>query len=372
MVAKAKKSRGSTSKTKTPAKRTVKRVPLSWQQRTKNWFVGVAHGIAQSNRQFLARRPHRSFRLTRRRDYIRSLSVEGYILFTLYVNRTIRQHWRMFGAMVVIYGFIMVVLGAITGQDTYNAIDALLRDSTNDLFGKGIGQIGQAGVVALSAFASSSGSLTPDQRVYLIISLMFAWLATVWLLREILLGRKPNLRDGLYNSGAPVLAMVGVILVLIVQLLPIGLVALAYAALSSFGAINGGFGSLLFWLIATVIATIVLYWVTSTVIALVVVTLPGMYPLRAIRLAGDLVVGRRLRIMLRLLWGLALILVTWAVILIIAILIDNWIGLLWSGVTAVPIVPYIGALLTAFGVVWYAAYVYLFYRKIVDDHAKPV
>ena len=371
MVAKAKKSRGNISKTKVPSKRTVTLVSLSWQQHTKAWFMSICSRVIRANHRFLARRPHRSFRLTRRRDYVRSLSVEGYIIFTLYVNRTLRQHWRMFGAMIAIYAFIMIALGAITGQDTYNAIDALLRSSTNDLFGQGVGQIGQAGVVALSAFASSSSSLTPDQHVYLVISLIFAWLATVWLLREILLGRKPKLRDGLYNSGAPVLSTIGVIIVFIVQLLPIGFVVLAYAALSSFGAISGGFGSMLFWLIATTISTLVLYWVTSTVIALVVVTLPGMYPLRAVKLAGDLVVGRRLRIMLRLLWGLALVLLTWAIILIFAILIDNWISLLWPSVTAIPIVPYVGALLTAYGVVWYAAYVYLFYRKIVDDHAKP-
>lgn len=89
------------------------------------------------------------------------------------------------------------------------------------------------------------------------------------------------------------------------------------------------------------------------------------------KLAGDLVVGRRLRIMLRLLWGLVTILLTWTIIIILAILIDNWVSLFWPGVTAIPVVPYTGALLTAYAVVWYATYVYLFYRKIVDDHAKP-
>ena len=277
----------------------------------------------------------------------------------------------MFGLMIVIYAFIMVALGAITSQDTYASIDALLRSSSDDIFGKGIGQIGQAGVIALSAFASSAGNLAPDQHVYLVLSLIFAWLATVWLLREILLGRKPRLRDGLYNSGAPVLATIGVIIVLIIQLLPIGVVALAYAALSSLGILDGGFGGMIFWLTVAVIVTLVLYWITSTIIALVVVTLPGMYPLRAIKLSGDLVVGRRLRVMLRLLWGLVLAVLTWAAVLILAILIDNWIGLFWPAINSIPIVPYIGALVTAYGVVWYAAYAYLFYRKIVDDHAKP-
>jgi len=139
--------------------------------------------------------------------------------------------------------------------------------------------------------------------------LLFAWLATVWLLREILAGRKPKLRDGLYNSGAPILSTIGVGLVLLIQLLPIGIVALVYAALSAVGLVAGGFGAMLFWMIAAVIATLVLYWATSTIIALVVVTIPGMYPLRAVRLSSDLVVGRRLRVFYRLLWGLVAVLV---------------------------------------------------------------
>jgi len=193
----------------------------------------------------------------------------------------------------------------------------------------------------------------------------------VWLLREIMLGRKPKLRDGLYNSGAPLLSTLGVVIVLVVQLLPIGLVVLAYAALSSVGLIGDGFGSMLFWLIAATIAALVLYWITSTIIALIVVTLPGVYPLRAVKLSGDLVVGRRLRVMYRLLWGLVAIALTWIAILIVTILLDNLLKILLPGIAWLPIVPYVGALVTAYAVVWYATYTYLFYRKIVDDDAKP-
>jgi len=366
MVAKATKSRGSSTK-----KATSKPAPRVWYRRVGGWFVHIWMRIVERNRRFLARRPHRSFRLTRRRDYVRSLKIEGYIAFTLYVNRLFRQHWKMFGLMVLIYAFIMGLLGAITSQDTYSSIDSLLQDSTKDLFGKGIGQLGQAGLIALSAFASASGNLQPAQSVYMVITLIFAWLATVWLLREILLGRKPKLRDGLYNSGAPVLSLMCVVVVLVVQLIPIGLIVLVYAALSSIGLVSGGFGSMLFWLIAIVIATMVLYWITSTIIALVVVTLPGVYPFHALKLSGDLVVGRRLRIMLRLLWGLLIAVLTWAVVLIVAILLDNWVKLLLPAIKDLPFVPYIGALTVAFAVVWYASYVYLFYRRVVDDHAKP-
>lgn len=368
MAVNAKKTRG-TAKKKTTKQAT--KPPLLWYQYIGNWFLRLWQWVVRKNQAFLARRPHRSFQLTRRRDSNRSLKIEGYVAFTLYVNRIFRKYWQMFGLLVLIYALIMAILGAITTQDTYDSIDALLRGAAGDFFGKGIGQIGEAGLVALSAFASSAGNLRPDEHVYLILSLILAWLSTVWLLREIMLGRKPKLRDGLYNSGAPLLSTLGVIIVLVVQLLPIGLVVLAYAALSSVGFIEDGFGSMLFWLIAAIITALVLYWITSTIIALIVVTLPGMYPLRAVKLSGDLVVGRRLRVMYRLLWGFVAVALTWTGVLIITILIDNWLKMLLPGIAWVPIVPYVGALTTAYAVVWYAAYAYLFYRKIVDDNAKP-
>ncbi len=368
MAANVKKTRGIAKKK--PTKQAVK-PSLLWYQYIGSWFVSIWQWTVRKNQAFLVRRPHRSFRLTRRRDSNRSLNIEGYVAFTLYVNRTFRQHWQMFGLLVFIYALIMALLGAITTQDTYNSIDALLRGAAGDFFGKGIGQIGEAGLVVLSAFASSAGNLQPDQHVYLVLSLILAWLSTVWLLREIMLGRKPKLRDGLYNSGAPLLSTLGVVLVLVVQLLPIGLVVLAYAALSAAGVISDGFGSMLFWLIAATIAAVVLYWITSTIIALIVVTLPGVYPLRAVKLSGDLVVGRRLRVMYRLLWGVVAVIVTWIGVLIITILVDNWLKMLLPGIAWLPVVPYVGALVTAYAVVWYAMYAYLFYRKIVDDDAKP-
>ena len=369
MAANAKKTRGTTKKKST--KQASAAAPLFWYQRVGSWLVSLWRSMARKNQAFLARRPHRSFRLTRRRDSARSLTIEGYVAFTLYVNRMFRQHWHMFGLLVLIYAFIMIVLGAITTQDTYDSIDALLRGASGDFFGKGIGQIGQAGLIALSAFATSAGNLQPDEHVYLILGLIMAWLATVWLLREIMLGRKPKLRDGLYNSGAPLLSTLGVVIVLVVQLLPVGLVVLAYAALSSIGVIDNGFGSMLFWLIAATIIALVLYWITSTIIALIVVTLPGVYPLRAVKLSGDLVVGRRLRVMYRLLWGLLAVGFTWVGVLVAVILIDNWLKMLLPGIAWVPIVPYVGALMTSYVVVWYATYAYLFYRKVVDDDAKP-
>jgi hypothetical protein len=162
-----------------------------------------------------------------------------------------------------------------------------------------------------------------------------------------------------------------VLFVMIVQLLPIGLVALAYAGLVSVGILDGGFASMLFWIFAGVVSLMVLYWITSTFIALVIVTLPGMYPLHALKLSSDIVIGRRLRILYRLLWGLMTMLLAWLCVMVPVILLDTLVKSAWTAVADAPFVPLVAAVMSAFTVVWFSAYVYLLYRRIVDDDAKP-
>lgn len=356
---------------KTAKRATAKKKQLSPLEKIKAWLLAAGRRINACHKNFLARRPHRSFRLTRRRDYARSLTIPGYIAFTIYVNRTVRAHWKLFLPLALLYAFITIALGAIASQDVYATMSGLLSGAGEQLFDGGWSQLGQAGLIALSTFASSGSTISADQGIYLGLSLLFVWLATVWLLREILVGRKPKLRDGLYNSGAPILSTVGVLLVIVVQLLPVGIVMLIYAGLSAIGLIGGGFGAMLFWMFAAVVVALVLYWVTSTIIALVVVTIPGMYPLRAVRLAGDLVVGRRLRILLRLLWGAAATLISWALVLVGSVFIDNLVKTSFPDAADFSAVPYIVAIVSSLAIVWFAAYVYLFYRKVVDDDAKP-
>jgi hypothetical protein len=293
----------------------------------------------------------------------------GYIAFTTQVNRVLTAHKRTFLLLVAAYAAIMLVLGGVTSQEVYTQISNLLTESSGQLFSGGADQIGQAGLLLISTFATGPGALTADQQIYLSFALLLAWLSTVWLHREYMLGRSPRLRDGLYNSGAPVISTLALVLILIAQLLPVGIVALIYASLQSVGLIDGGFGAMMFWLFALAVIALVLYWVTSTIIGLVVVTLPGMYPLKALKASSDLVVGRRLRVLYRLLWGACMVAIAWLVIFIPLILIDTAIKNAWTQLANLPILPVIAALVSAASLVWFASYVYILYRKVVDDDA---
>ncbi|MEO5949274.1 MAG: hypothetical protein ABIP74_02635 [Candidatus Saccharimonas sp.] len=334
-------------------------------------FRDYITGLDIRRRAFLSRRPHRSFRRTVRRDYSRSLNLPGYHAFTLQVLKELKVHRRTLGLLVIFYALLMILLGGITNQENYTQINQLLEQSSSTLTEGGLDKVGQAGLLLVATFASGPSNLSADQQVYLALILIFVWLSIVWMLREYKLGRKPKLRDGLYNSGAPFISTLLVVLVMICQLLPLGIVALVYAALTSVGIISSGFGSMLFWVVASLIACLVLYWITSTFIGLVVVTLPGMYPMRALKASSDIVVGRRLRIMYRMLWALGTVLLSWLLVMIPLVLLTSWLTSLLPWMSNIAIMPYAVALMTSLTIVWMASYIYILYRKVVDDGVSP-
>lgn len=337
---------------------------LDWL--TEKWYLARYRNV-----RFLQRRPHRSFRRTRRRDYRRSLRLPGYIAFTHYVNRVLWNNKGLFLSMIILYALIIIFLGIITSQSTYDSIGKLVSESLGKIFDGGVGPLLNAGMLTFSSLAIDTTSLRAEQGVMLALLVLMTWLTAVWLLREILLGLKPKLRDGLYNATAPLISTSVVLLILLIQLSPVGIMALAYSALVSVHILTEGFGMMLFGLLAASVLTLVLYWVTSTIIALVVVALPGMYPLRAIQAASDLVVGRRLRIMLRIVWAFVYSSAIWCVVMVSLVLLERGLSSKLKWLESVPIVPFAGAFMMALLFVWLAAYIYLLYRKVVADDAKP-
>lgn len=351
---------------KTTKKRTVK---LSFLASVSQKIRVVYGAVVGRARAFMKRRPHRSFRRTERRDYVRSLKLPGYWAFTNEVRRILWHRKWTYLMVVVLYAALAAILVGAASQEVYTQLSQTVRETSGDIFKGNWGNLGQAALlVATGAIGAYNDPLNQNQEVTSIVIVLIIWLTTVWLLRSQLAGNKPKLRDGLYNAGAPMLSTLLVMVVFIVQLLP---VALAFIVFSTGIIADGGVEAMLFWIAAALLMTLSLYWVTSTFIALIVVTLPGMYPLKALRAAGDLVIGRRGRILLRVVWLLLTVIVTWGVIMIPLIIFDTWLKGAWPAASGFPIIPPALLVLSSFTIVWMASYVYLLYRKIVDDDAKP-
>ncbi|MFZ1249952.1 MAG: hypothetical protein WAR37_00670 [Candidatus Microsaccharimonas sp.] len=333
----------------------------------QSWLKQAYQSLRTKNKAYLERRPHRSFRRTRRRDYARPIELPGYIPFTHSVNITLLKYKKIFLPLIVVYTVLYVLLVGMQSQETYSTLTDTLQQTGGDIFEGNWGTLGKAGVLFLTVASSgASEPATEAQQIFSVLILLLVWLSTVWLLRNVLAGHKVKLRDGIYNSGAPLFSTLIITLIIAVQLIPVALALIGYSAAQASGLLDSGVAAMLFWIAAALLAILSLYWITSSLFAMVIVTLPGMYPFRAIQTAGDLVIGRRVTILLRWLWMSLVLLVAWALLLIPTILFDTWLKSVWPAIDWLPLVPFVAVLLSAITAVWVSAYVYLLYRKVVD------
>lgn len=323
-------------------------------------------------KDFLSRRPHRSFRQTKRRDYARSLKLPGYWGFATYVFRVLCDNKKSILIIGALYIIASVVLLGIGSQENFTQLREALSDASQEAVKGDWSQFGQTTVLALSIVA---GAVSPDlneaQQIYAVLLGLLMWLVIVWLLRQRLAGNQVRVRDALYNAGAPIVPMVAIFLVILLQLIPIALAVIAYTAAQTSGLLAHGVEAMLFWCTAAGLAAISLYWITGSVLALIVVTVPGLYPMRALRLAGDMAIGRRLRILYRLAWMIFLVIVAGIAVIVPMIMLDSGIKQLWPAIEWVPTIPIVISVWGAASLVWGSAYTYLLYRGIVDDDAEP-
>lgn len=356
-----------------PRKTSVRKSSRKPKAVTQKWYQGLITRPIRQLRGFLVRRPHRSLRRTRRRDYVRTLKMPGYISFTRHVAMMLWRYRGTFLLLAVIYALLNALLVGLGSQDTYTQLANTLKETGGSLFSGGFGQIGQSSLLLVASIGGglNDPNTTDAQKIFGFLLALMLWLTVVWLLRAYLAGNHPRLRDGLYNSSSPLLSMLMVAIVGVVQLIPIAIAVVGFTAASAYGLFDGGLPAMLFWITATLLTCLSLYWITSTFIAMIVVTLPGMYPWHAVKTAGDLVIGRRVRILLRLLWMALTIVIAWAIVMIPIVLFANWLTNIWKQIAWLPIVPFSLLVMSTLTLIWVSGYVYLLYRRIVDDEAKP-
>lgn len=324
--------------------------------------------ITAANRKakaFLTRRPHRSFRLTRRRDIPTYTQLPGYWSLTLSVLKTIKKYIGAFAVFFAIYVLLLTVFVGIVQQDQYRSLTDAFQSLGSDIVGGKVDEATQTLVLFGTAITGGfTEPLTEVQQLYVIFISLFAWLSVIWFLRHQLAGKTVKVRDALYNSGAPFIVLLLISLVISIQLLPAAIGILIYTAADASGFLQGGVEAMMFASAALLLAVLSLYWLSSSIFALLLATIPGTYPFQAIRIAGDLVIGRRLTLMLRLIWLAFVILLLWTIILIPIILISGWINISW-----LPLVPVTMQLLTAASVIFASSYVFVLYRRMINEPA---
>jgi hypothetical protein len=84
-----------------------------------------------------------------------------------------------------------------------------------------------------------------------------------------------------------------------------------------------------------------------------------------------LVIGRRTRLLYRVVWLLVSIVVLWAIIMLPVILVDHFLKSWIPALSWIPIVPLAIAIVSSGAIVWASSYLFLLYRRVVEDDASP-
>lgn len=329
----------------------------------KNNFWG---NLKKKQDNLLSRRSHRSFKLTKRRDYQVKLPMPGYVVFTGEVFKIIGKNKKIFLYLILVSIALALFSSSIMAQGRYLEIVALLRESVENTYGELLTLMGETGSILISIFFNIFSGDGETQNPYILIIGVLIWLTTVWIIRNIMAGKKVTLREALYNSGAPIISSILVILVGALQTVPAVLAIGIFYIANQSGVMDHGAVAMAASISLFGMAMLSFYWLTSTFMALVIVTLPNMYPMRAIKLAGDLVSGIRLRILYRILWAILVLAFFWAIILGLSVSLDILLRMWFEWFMSVPFIPVMVMVMVIVSVVFLCVYIYMLYLKIVE------
>ncbi len=315
---------------------------------------------------------HKSFKRSYREDYVRETQTPGLLSHAILTFQTIFKHWRTFLPLIAIMVVMYIILVGMLSEDLYQQFQDSINESSAELAGGQIGNFAKAGLLLLSTITTGglSTGMSEVQMVFMVILFLVMWLVTIYLLRHFMAGGKPKLRDGLYNALSPLISTLLVFVVIFIQLIPLMLVVITYSAAVMTDFLSTPFYALVYFIFAALMILISLYLLSSSLIALVAVTSPGMYPMRALFSASDLMAGRRTRMVIRVMYLLIVIAFIYFVVMTPIILLDMWLKSMWEWLYGVPIVPFCLLCVTCFIFIYATTYIYKYYRWLIEYREK--
>jgi hypothetical protein len=331
-----------TKKPAKPKQAPKKQIPAATSA-TSNSNAGETRHLKAPKRKFYKRQDKR-FRARPKLPSVFTLTNRSW--------RLLRDHWKVIGGIMLLYGFVNLVLvrGLSGGLDV-----AQLRDETSSLFHGFSGHIASSFTIFGLLLTSSNNAVSATSSSYQTFLLLIVSLAVVWSYRQLLAGKSIRVRDGFYLGMQPLIPVILVLMVVSLQLLPFLLAVWVYVSL-----INGQIAITPIEQAGTVIVALLLtawsaYMFCSSLFALYIAALPGMTPLRALRSARELVRYRRWPLIRKLLFlPLVLLLICAAVMLPV--------------ITIVPVIAqWVFFVLGTLAVAAIHAYLYTLYRELIRE-----
>lgn len=314
---------------------------------------------------------HHSFKRSYREDYHRELEAPGLVQHAMTTLKIIFKNWKLFLPLLLMIVALNIAFVGLMSEETYKTFQDTLKESYSSLEQGEIGRVAEAGLLLVSTV--TTGGLTRGmnevQQVFFIIFVAITWLITIYFLRHLLAGNKPKFRDGVYNALAPLLSSLLMIALIFIHLIPIFVFVIVYSAAVQTGFLETPLYAFVFWLFSVLLILLSCYLLPVSITSLVAVTVPGIYPMTAINATTDLMQGRRTKFIIRILFALLFIGVMWVIVMMPIMWLDLFLkdNIEWWANLQAPVASFFLQIMTTFSIIYFTAYIYLFYRRMLDD-----
>ena len=336
--------------------------------------------LAREKKQLIKKqdevRLHRSFKRSYHEDYQRKTELPSLTSQASAAFKMFFKFWKIFLPLLLIFvGLYIFLIGAMS-ENTLADVKANVEQTNKDVADGKIGTVGKAGLTLLGII--STGGLTTMNDAQIVIAVLLftiIWLVTIYLARHLLAGHQEiKMRDGFYSALSPLVSTLVVGLIIFLEAVPIMLTIIVFQVALTTEFLSTPFYALLFFMFAALMITLSLYLLSSSFFAIIVVSAPGLYPLTAVRMAKNLIMGRRLRFLIRVFYLVIIVALLYLLLLMPAIILDGALKsqFAWFAESKIPFVAIIQLTITVFIFIYLSIYFYLFYRALLDynDDAK--
>lgn len=263
--------------------------------------------------------------------------------------KTLIDNWKIFGVITLIYAALFILLvraeTSINVNETRELVQSLIGQETS-----GAEQtLAVAGVVLSSA---ASGGDASNNLYGLFLIIIFS-LVQIWVLRRLAAGKKFKLRDAFYRSQTALIPFILILLLMLIQLLPFALGGMLYATVEANNIAVHAWETTLFAVLWAGLAVVSGWWVSNSLMSVYAVTLPGLYPVAALKATGKAIKHRRFEVFRKVIFLAAVVGAVFFVALMFTATVAASLNLWLIDLFAVAILPFIHA------------YLYQLYRSLI-------
>ncbi len=201
------------------------------------------------------------------------------------------HRWKFLGLMLIYAVFYFIVVWSPASLDV-----STLKSSVETALGDATSGPVLTAAVAGAVIATPREASNPTVGAALLLGIS---LVIIFAIRELTNGEKIKVRDAYYRGLAPIIPVVCILLVVALQLLPFAIASFVYATARTGGVFVTGFEDLSFFIVTLLIGLLSFYFITSSALAFYIATLPGMYPVAALRAAKKVVQFQRFKVFKR-------------------------------------------------------------------------